>query len=434
MNKIFIVICVLSYGLFMPMQRCLAQTTLFPTLIKDGKSTFVIALADGAIPAEQTAATELQKYLQRISGVTLPIQSETEVSDNTPQILIGAGQRVKVLLPDIHWDQLSSDTIVIKTVNNKLILAGGRPRGALYAVYTFLEDTLGVRWWTPTEEDIPHKSTLEIASQNIVYTPPFETREIFTDSVQSDAKFATHLKINGNFQNQNAALGSHNSILGWCHTFSQGGGGLISPKKYFKDHPEWFSDPLHGNKPCTAASEMPDPGHTQLNLTDEALRKQLTQNALEWLRQHPGTDTISISQNDNNNWCHTPQEIALNEKEGSPAGALIYFINAVAADIEKEFPYVKVETLAYNYTLNPPRYARPRSNVVIRLCTFGDVSRPLDSDVNAKFRDQIKGWRQITPRLYNLELRRRIPQLPVSFSEHQHVCAEPALLRDESCR
>ena len=43
------------------------------TLVKDGKSDYVIVTAPNPTPAEQRGASELQKYIQQMSGAELPI-------------------------------------------------------------------------------------------------------------------------------------------------------------------------------------------------------------------------------------------------------------------------------------------------------------------------------------------------------------------------
>ena len=214
------------------------------TLARDGKSEYSIVLASDAIDAEKTAAAQLQQNLQKVTGATLPIKEEAEVAADAPQILVGAGARVKTLLPRQDWNTLGHDGIVIKTVGKNLILAGGRPRGALYAVFEFLEKSAGVRWWTPTESTIPHRDILTVAPQNTVYISPFAYREHFANSVQSDPLFATRMRENGNYMHQGEELGGHYTILGFVHTFDL----LLPPEKYFKEHPEWYSDPDNGGK------------------------------------------------------------------------------------------------------------------------------------------------------------------------------------------
>jgi hypothetical protein len=373
-------------------------------LTDHGHSKYVIALAKDAIPSERTAASELREYIAKVSGVKLAIKDESAISIGAPQILVGAGSRVKSLLPKQNWPGLGKDGIVIKTVGQNLILAGGRPRGSLYAVYTFLEDNLGVRWWTETESTVPTKKTIHLKPQNISYAPQLKTREAFYFPAKwekglgqgPEPYFGARLKLNGHFQHQGPELGGHYSNLGWSHTSVQ----LLPPEKYFKDHPEWYSDPANGGKPCTAASAMP-PLHTwNLCLTNDEARKELTKNALEWIRAHPEAGMISITQNDTDARCTCPADAAMEKAEGSPSGPLLHFVNKVADDIEKEYPDFLVETLAYWHTLKPPRTIRPRKNVVMTLCSNeSDFSQPLNSEKNKAFRDSLLAWKTITPRI-----------------------------------
>ena len=366
-------------------------------LAQNGKSSYVIALAKDAIPAEKTAAEQLQKYFQQITGAQIPIESETAVNANAPQILVGAGERVKVLLPQQDWKSLGSDGIVIKTVGKNLILAGGRPRGTLYAVFQFLEDSAGCRWWTPTENTIPHKSTFTVAEQNVVYMPPFSYREHFTTSVRVDPEFATIMRENGHHQKQTPEWGGHYTMLGFVHTFSQ----LLPPEKYFSQHPDWYSDPANGNKPCTAASKMPAAQLTQLNLSNPQMLDELTKQALAWIKENPDAGYISISENDNHNYCQDAPSVKLAEQEGSQAGPLLKFVNQVAGRIHQQYPDFKVETLAYHATQKPPKTIRPAKNVVIRLAPLGaDYGHPLNSDENAETRSNLLEWSKIAPELF----------------------------------
>ena len=43
-----------------------------------------------------------------------------------------------------------------------------RSEVCLYAVYTFLQDVVGVRWWTPEDTFIPKKPTLVVADDLLV--------------------------------------------------------------------------------------------------------------------------------------------------------------------------------------------------------------------------------------------------------------------------
>lgn len=379
---------------------CLAQNTSASSAIdlaQNGRTSYVIALASNAIPAEKTAAQQFQKYFQQITGTTIDIKPETAVAANAPQILVGAGDRVKALLSQQDWKSLGSDGIIIKTVGNNLILAGGRPRGTLYAVFQFLEDVAGCRWWTPTENTIPHKSTFTITPQNIVYVPPFNYREHFTNEVRYHPEFATILRENGHYEQQTAEWGGHYTMLGFVHTFSK----LLPPEKYFKEHPEWYSDPTNGNKPCTASSKMPAAQNTQLCLSNPEVVEEMTKQVLAWIAENPDAGYISVSQNDGSNYCHDAASMELAEKEGSQAAPLIQFVNQIAEKVQQKYPDFLVETLAYLYTEKPPKTIRPAKNVIIRLAPIhSDFGHPLDSDWNKDVRDNLLEWSKIAPQLF----------------------------------
>ncbi len=356
-------------------------------LSMDGTTEYVITLGTEAIPAERTAASELQQYLERVTGATFSIRKEEEISGAVPQIVIGPSARFREYFPDIDLASLKNDGIVMKSRDKLLFLAGGRPRGTLYAVYTFLEEYVGCRWWTSSEEYVPRIPSLSITPPDIVYTPKLLYREAFYRDA-FDGVFAARLKCNGHFGRIAPEYGGHYSILGWCHTFYQ----LLPPNVYFEDHPDWYSE-IGGKRVHEGA---------QLCLTNDVMREELIRNALEWIRKSPDAGIISIAQNDCGGRCQCAACAAVEEEEGAPSGPLIRFVNAVAEAIEKEFPDLWIETLAYQYTRQAPRLAKPRNNVIVRLCTIEcSFSQPLQSGPqNEAFRRDIEAWSAVAPHLY----------------------------------
>ncbi len=372
------------------------------TLADKGTSRYTIAVAADAIPAEQNAASRLQHYLQEVTGATLPVVNETDAPANTPLILVGSGTRAKQLLPGQDWNALGNDGIVIKTVGENLILTGGRPRGALYAVYQFLEEEVSCRWWTAQARSIPRKATLTIAAQNTTYVPQFAYREHYTIPPargEDDAshEFSVTLRNNGHFYRLPPQWGEHYSILGFVHTFTP----LLPLSKYFKQHPEWYSDPKRGGLPSTSESEMPGVEHTQLCMSNDALRAEFIKNALEWVEKNPKAGYISISENDFGPYCKCPDCDAFAKREGSQSGPILNFVNHVADAIKEKAPHFWVETLAYHGSLKPPKTIRPRDNVIIRMAPIdSNYGQPLNSDANAPVRDNLKAWSEIAPRLF----------------------------------
>lgn len=245
---------------------------------------------------------------------------------------MGNCKRLKQLLPKLDLNELGRDGIVIKTVDGNLVMVGPPPRGPLYDVYTFLEDTVGCRWRTSTESFLPEKPTLRIPALDIQYAPPLESREAFyRDAFQP--VFAARLKLNGHHHRIPDQYGGHDHFCGFVHTFFP----ILPPSKYFAEHPEWYSE-IHGKR----VSER-----SQLCLTNDAIRRQFVANALKRLRNDPAARWLSVSQNDWHGRCQCKDCLAVEAEEGSPSGPLLRFVNLVAEQIEREFPDVLIETLAY---------------------------------------------------------------------------------------
>ncbi|MDH7503106.1 MAG: DUF4838 domain-containing protein [Verrucomicrobiota bacterium] len=355
------------------------------TISRDGRPECVIVQQAEADAPEKNAVRELVSTLRQITGaefavVTAPSEAPAKA------IIVGQGQIAKRLFPEVEFDQLGREEIIIKTKGDKLLLAGGRPRGTLYAVSQFLQENCGVRWWTPWASHIPKHTTLQISQCDVRYRPPFESRDPFWYPA-FDSTWAVR-----NFSNSQSAripedMGGCIRYKGFVHTFYP----LVPPEKHFAEHPEWYS--LINGKRTT--------DHAQLCLTNPDLRKFVVQRVKEWLRESPEARIISVSQNDWHGGCQCDKCKAIDDAEGSQAGTMLDFVNYIAEQIESEFPNVAVDTLAYQYTRKPPRTIRPRPNVIVRLCSIEcNFREPLSSPANAKFGDDIRGWAKICNRLY----------------------------------
>ncbi len=389
MEKLFPIAVVAALALIaLP---CHAQDPL--TLATGGRTGYVITVGEDASAPERNAAKDLASYLGWVTGAEFAVKSPAEAPAEQPCIMVGQTESVKKLLPDVDWKSLGYDGIVIKAKGQHLILAGGRPRGTLYAVYTFLEDIVGCRWWTSSEEDVPHRPTLVFAAPNIVYIPQLTFRDTDYADIGWNAPsppFCVKLKNNGHYNQIPDEWGGKRSVVpDYGHTFFS----LLPPNEYFDEHPEWYSL-QNGKRVFTDWSD------SQLCLTNVEMREELAKNALEVLRQNPQSRIIQVGQMDGYGQCQCDVCKASTEREGSASGALIETLNVVAEAVEKEFPDALVKTLAYHWTRKPPLHARPRDNVVIHLAGLeNDFAQPVDSEANSLFRDHIEGWSAITKNL-----------------------------------
>lgn len=354
------------------------------TLVEDGKSSWRIALPSSASLVEQTASRELSDHLFQVTGARLPIVAEDGRVERT--IFIGDVSS----LPKV--DVSRPDTIVILSSRDSLYLSGHPRRGPLYAVYTFLEDLVGVRWWTSTESTIPRRPTLRIPAQKVVYYPKLLSRETYYGDAL-EGVFSARLKNNGHMTSVTEAYGGHMSLIGWCHTFAQ----FLPAEKYFKEHPDWY--PLIDGRRQAG-------GHLdfQLCLTNEEMTQEFIRICLEKIRANRQAGIISVSQNDafTPKACQCEKCVAILKENGNAqSGPLIYFVNKVAEAVEKEFPEFLVETLAYQHTMTPPTKIQPRHNVVIRLCTAVNATQSIrNGPDNRRMKQLLESWGRIAPKLY----------------------------------
>lgn len=367
------------------------------TISADSQTTII--LPKQTILSEETAAEELQHYLSQMTGATYPIMRENQnLSAEGVAIHVGPTQFAKAHLKD--KSTFESEEWAIQTTKNALILTGGQPRGALYAVYHFLEDICGVRWWNPWEESVPQQKVLSIPSLNKRSQPAFAYRDIYMLYGNDDGRFMARNRLNREGDASVSAKygGSRNYGPPYhAHTFYK----ILSPEKYFETHPDWFHVPGGG---------APTPRNSQLAMSNPEMRQEFLKLLREIIREShhnakenglPVPDVFSVSQEDNPVSFITSADTGLLARNGGAESAILLdFVNYLADGIKDEFPDVYIDTLAYKQGDKAPTEIRPRDNVIIRLCDTGsNLILPITSERNRKFYDDIVTWSKITKNL-----------------------------------
>ncbi|HOW72932.1 MAG TPA: DUF4838 domain-containing protein [Phycisphaerae bacterium] len=374
----------------------IAPTTAAVTIAEDDEAKMQVVIAPDASPAERTASEELCAYLSKATGAGFHAVPESDAGARGPQIHVGPTgfARRNGLLAS----ELGPEEWVIRTVENNLIIIGGRPRGTLYGAYHFLEDVLGVHWWNPFEETVPHTPTLTLERLNRRGQPTLRYRDIYMLYGNDHGRFAARNRLNR--QGDEDIGKEYGGARGYgppyhVHTFYM----YVPPETHFKEHPEWFSL-INGKR--TAAEG-------QLCLTNPDLRAFVARKLAAWVQESheaaakeglPPPTVLSISQNDWNGACQCDACQAIAKQEESEAGPLLDFVNHLADSINDSYPAVYLDTLAYFYTDKPPRTIKPRDNVIIRLCDTGsNFTRPITDPENTAFREHVLRWSQIAKNL-----------------------------------
>ena len=360
-------------------------------------SEYTIIRPESSTEANVKAASELQSYIKKISGVELTIKTDAEPAG---EYEIAVGYTNRSAQGQFDTAKLGDEGFVIETVGKKLFIAGSGVRGALYGVYTFLEEYLGCRFYASDFEKIPTRDVLGVQPiERNEQIPVFEYRDI--DFVTSRANnFQPKLKANGVYNHTSAEYGGKIEYIGgFVHTLEQ----WISVKEYFADHPEYFALNEDGSRqngwgaqPCLSNLDV-------LKLVKEKVRSLL--------KDRPDAKIISISQPDNGTaqkpcMCKDCQKIY--EEEGAYSGAQIRFVNAVAEEFAADYPNLKFDTLAYHHTRSICK-TPPADNVIIRFCTIECCfSHPLGTckDVYAMagsektISEDISDWAKVSDKLY----------------------------------
>ncbi len=360
------------------------------TLVDSGKSAYTIVLSAEPSPTEIHGANELKMFLEMISGASIPIARENEDIAG-PMILVGRSAKLGAIDAGIDFEELGDEGFIIKSTGGHLILAGGRLRGSMYAVYTFLEEELGCRWYTSKASRIPRMSTVTVGPINRTQIPAFEYREPYwTDAYDGD--WAARNKCNGSAARLDRKRGGKIRGHGG-HTFYP----YMPPERHYTDHPEWYSITSNRRRQWENA---------QLCLTNPEVHKVMARQVMTDMARSPENTTFAVGQNDWYGYCECEHCKRVDDYEGSQAGTMVGFANAVAERTEKQFPRNRIIVFAYQYTEKPPRRVRPAGNVIISLCNMhgdgqGCDAHPLERcDLNRKFVESLKSWSPIADKIY----------------------------------
>lgn len=323
-----------------------------------------------------TASRELISLIARATGFTL--QRKAPAGFKGHAIVLGETEldTDKVIAARKN---LNDDGYALIFDEGMLFITGKTERGTLNGVYSFLEDFFGYRFLAADTVMIDRANLVEVPSDlDHSYNPILAYRDSFWYNTISDPQLSARLKINSGF-------GRNLDIYGGAVNYA---GGLN----------------VHtiGNLSNTSSAVNQQPC-----LTNEAIYQTVLKRVRELLRADPTAKIISVSQNDSDAMgvgCQCVNCKAIDDREGTPMGSLLTFVNRLAREIAEEFPDVYVDTLAYRYTRKAPKTLKPEPNVIIRLCSIECCfCHPLTDETcpnNKAFREDIEEWSKICNNLY----------------------------------
>jgi hypothetical protein len=331
-------------------------------LVKNGKSSYRIILPAQPDSNEAKAAQALQKYVNKISGVQLPIANKANKNKN---IFIGGASPA--------YKELSKKSFTWKKDQKGLHITGATPYQTLETVYTFLEEVLGCKFLSPAVEIVP-KQTSIIISESVMrnsqsgihaYNPRITTRTVHARLFYDNPEFAAKRRV--------TTEGFPTFVPeARVHTFHR----FIPEKQYYRSNPEFYA--------LVNGKRLP----TQVCLSNDTVYRMIRDSVKVFFERSPNSKVISVSQDDKTQYCTCDRCAAIDTKEGTPAASMILFINRIA----KEFPSKTISTLAYQYTRRAPKTLKPEKNTLITLCSIEcDRSGPI-SEKCKDFETDLKEW------------------------------------------
>ena len=345
------------------------------TLVDKGRGVGRIVKTTSS-DVDASAATLLQDFVERITDVKLPIVAGESLKKAPAKgdILVGNGLWNEAFVSD----KLKEDGFGLFTHEGRIHIVSGGDKGSIYGVVTLLERYFGVQYWGENEYSLTKTKTLTLPQIQTIENPAFRYRQSQFYGMATDPIYKDWMRLE---QPSELFAGGY-----WVHTFDK----LLPSARYGKEHPEFYSY-FNGKRHPGKAS--------QWCLSNPELFEIVCQQVDSVFRANPDCNMIAVSQNDGNyTHCQCDACRKVDEYEGALSGSVIHFLNKLAA----RFPDKEFITLAYLYTMKPPKHVRPAQNVNIMLCDI-DCYREVTLTENPsgrEFVEAMEGWSAITDNIF----------------------------------
>lgn len=368
------------------------------TLVQNGQPNATIVVQHDAPAQIADAAVELQEYITKISGVQLPLKTDGK---EVPGINLNIGKTEATRDSDFPDATLNPETYVIRQREDDLYFTGNYPSPTAFAVYAFLQDQLGVRWFAPGEdwEFVPQNTsgTLATEVESIVRTPEFSPR-LWTGHYWTDDWVKWNVR-NRTWQSERVLRRQFQNKI---YT-------IFPPSKYAKEHPEYY--PLTAGKRWIPADDKnerwwPCIGNPEVQrLTIEHIRQHFDQN--------PNADSFSLGMDDIHHRCSCSLCQQLDANPGY-SNRYYKFVNIVAKEIKKTHPDKYIGVLIYHIVRSLPSEVPKLEDNVFGYITqnsanwFNPATRKADQDLTREWAKRVKhlsrydymGLSSFTPRFY----------------------------------
>jgi prepilin-type processing-associated H-X9-DG protein len=402
-------------GLLLSFVVCLPGTALALSIVAAGKPAAALVVAAEAPPMVRYAADEFRQYLERSSGAALPVvTSAAEVPPGLLRIYIGGSPETGALglsVRELGYDGfkiasgpdwlalvgrdsepcygVSHPLRIQDSYNSKLKLSRFGETGTLFAVYYFLEQHCGMRWFMPGAlgEVVPVQRSISVPQISVTREPDFEYRNMYFNDFPTDHDGARWFR----------RAGFGGPAISINHSFSR------IKSKYRETNPEFFAI-YQGERDY----ELTCMGRGNLCLSEPGLIQAWVRDIREFFDQQPQQLIYPVMPNDGyRTSCECERCAAFvqaqEERSGSRPQAISNyvwnFVNQIALEVYKTHPDRLIGCCAYSQYINPPDNLEKLSpNVAVMVCKTR--RNYWDQEYQAKINQFLDGWRTKARQLY----------------------------------
>ncbi len=424
-------------------------------LVSDSKPTAKIVLPDKPVKAEKLAAEELNEHIALITGTRLPVIQEKNAGAG-PNIYLGKTRKAAQnrldpqkfkeqeyaikFIPDgiliIGRDKTDQGTFKYRFTDKKSGLQyydcrtwpdWWDEKGTLDAVYYFLKNYCGVRWFDYTDlgTDATPSKSLAVKRTDIKRQPSFFMRNVFTTRNPADypaacllwikksdnykkymqSAFATIATKDPKLSSRSSRSLISNQVYAYLLRNGNGGTGFFHPNHSFYDYyarfwkkDKRFPSAFESEKKEYFAQGYPaDKNPPQLCYTNPELIDQVCKDASNWFEKKPfglykfssrgknkwrqlqqiAADYYPLVPMDNRSYCKCPEcrkwykpytGDTYAENKGMYSNYVFNFVNQVAKRIKKQYPDKKIGALAYAMYMDVPDKVKLEDNIMVMFC------------------------------------------------------------------
>jgi hypothetical protein len=384
-------------------------------IVRNGKPACVILTSADSRGAVSEAVEELNYWVRKISGTTLPILSIDQWDEKTPYIAVGESW----IADKNGWSAppFAQEEARVFVEKDKIGLLGNDRSpypdvewpGTYYAVLEFVKKKLGVRWiwpgplgevWQPSQNlsaspgawkwapDLTLIRSIRNGYETLRKRQPMEA--MMRDLRVSREEWEAMAKEHEQWLKRERM--NRSTDLKFGHAFSQWW------TLYGETHPEWFARPPEGVKQLGGRG-------VKLNLSNREVQDKVFQDWLAAWKQDPSANRfLNVAPNDSRGFDTRPETRAWDAPElasfsdkdiynGSKpvlSDRYVRFWNILARRIREVDPSARLATYAYrNYRTPPLGAEKLEDNIIVAYCG-GEGYYPDEHHILEEW----KGWRE----------------------------------------